>query len=214
MDVNNENKLLSTLGKLTDSLILNLLFLVSCIPVITIGISATAFYYTTHKVLRQDRSYLWAEYKRAWKENFKQSTICWLIFLGIEAVLGADVYVMLRLFQAGHSYGSAYVFFAILLALAVLWMVYAFAYIARFANGTKEVLKNSFIMMILHFPKTLVLLLILAAAAFAVWSIPLLIVLVPVLAVWLIEVLFESIFVKYMSEEDKKAEQERNGKIY
>ncbi|MGN0290913.1 MAG: DUF624 domain-containing protein, partial [Lachnospiraceae bacterium] len=49
MDINNENKLLSTLGKLTDSLILNILFVISCLPVITIGISCTALYYTTHK---------------------------------------------------------------------------------------------------------------------------------------------------------------------
>ncbi len=214
MDTNNENKLFSVWGKLTDSLLLNLLFVASCIPVITAGISCTAFYYTIHKVLRHDRSYLWTEYKRAWKENFKQATICWLIFLGIGAVLGADVYVMYRFFRAGHSYGSSYVFFAILLVIVILWMVYTFAYIARFANQTKDVLRNSFLMMFVHFPKTLLLLLILAAGAFAVWSIPLLIVIVPILAVWFIEIILESIFEKYMSEEDRKAEQERNGKIY
>lgn len=214
MDTNNENKLFSALGKLTDSLLLNLLFVVSCIPVVTIGISCTAFYYANHKVLRQERSYLWAEYKRAWKDNFKQSTICWLIFLGIGAVLGADTYIMYRFFRAGHSYGSAYVFFAILLAIVILWMVYTFAYIARFSNQTKDVLKNSFLMMFVHFPKTFLILLILAAGAFAVWSIPLLVVIVPILALWFIEILLESIFEKYMSEEDRKAEQERNGKIY
>lgn len=210
MDTNNENKLFSVWGKLTDSLLLNLLFVVSCIPVVTVGISCTAFYYTTHKVLRQERSYLWTEYKRAWKENFKQATICWLIFLGIAAVLGADIYVTYRLFRAGNSYGSSYVFFAILLALVILWMTYTFAYIARFANQTKDVLKNSAIMLFVHFPKTLLLLLILAAGVFAVWSIPFLIVIVPILEVWFIEILLESIFEKYMSEEDRKAEQERN----
>lgn len=211
MDANNENKLLTALGKLTDSLLLNILFVISCIPVITIGISCTAFYYTTHKVLRHDRSYLWAEYKRAWKENFKQSTSCWLVFLAIGLILGADIGIMYAAFRAGNSYGSAYVFFAVILLLVLLWMVYAFAYIARFENTTKEVMKNSAFMMFFHFPKTLILLVILAVSAFVVWSIPLLVVLVPVLAVWLIEILLESIFIRYMSEEDKRLEKEKNG---
>ena len=77
--------------------------------------ATTALYYTTHKVLRCDRSYLWKEYKRAWKENFKQATICWLIFAGIGALLGFDIYVMYGIFRAGSPYGSAYVFFAVLL---------------------------------------------------------------------------------------------------
>lgn len=203
-----ENSLLSILGKLTDSLILNLIFLISCIPVITIGASCTAFYYTTHKVLRHDRSYVLREYIRAWKGDFKQATICWLVFLVLGGILGADCYVMFLLFQAGHSYGSVYVFFGILLTVVILWMVYAFAYLARFQNRIKEILKNSGAMMFIHFPKTLILLLILGAAAFAIWSIPLLVFLVPVLAVWFIEVLLESVFVKYMREEDRKAEME------
>ena len=69
MNTEHDNTLLSILGKITDSLLLCLLYLLSCLPVITIGAATTALYYTTHKVLRCDRSYLWKEYKRAWKEN-------------------------------------------------------------------------------------------------------------------------------------------------
>lgn len=93
-------------------------------------------------------------------------------------------------------------------------MVYTFSYIARFENTTKEVLKNSALIMFIHFPKTLILLVILALAAFVVWSIPFLLVVVPVLAAWFTEVLLESVFVKYMSEEDKKTEQKKNGENY
>ena len=75
MNTEHDNTLLSILGKITDSLLLCLLYLLSCLPIITIGAATTALYYTTHKVLRCDRSYLWKEYKRAWKENFKQATI-------------------------------------------------------------------------------------------------------------------------------------------
>lgn len=206
MGTNGENTLFSILGKLTDSLILDFIFLISCLPVITIGASCTAFYYTMHKVLRRDRGYLWSEYKRSWKENFKQATVCWLIFLGIAAVLCTDIYVMYQMFRAGSSFGSAYVFFVILLAVLILWAVYTFAAIARFENTTRELLKISAWIMIAHLPKTLAVLGILAVSAFVIWAVPLLALIVPMLAVWFIELILESIFIGYMSEEDQKEE--------
>ena len=158
---NMDNKLFQGIGKIVDCIWLSVLYmvcaipfaftaylayqtaslifwLVSCITAIPLGVATTALYYTTHKVLRCDRSYLWKEYKRAWKENFKQATICWLIFAGIGALLGFDIYVMYGIFRAGSPYGSAYVFFAVLLMAEILWMVYTFAYIARFQNSTKK----------------------------------------------------------------------------
>lgn len=206
MGTNGENTLFSILGKLTDSLILDFIFLISCLPVITIGASCTAFYYTMHKVLRRDRGYLWSEYKRSWKENFKQATVCWLIFLGIAAVLCTDIYVMYQMFRAGSSFGSAYVLFVILLAVLILWAVYTFAAIARFENTTRELLKVSAWIMIAHLPKTLAVLGILAVSAFVIWAVPLLALIVPMLAVWFIELILESIFIGYMSEEDQKEE--------
>ena len=50
MNTEHDNTLLSILGKITDSLLLCLLYLLSCLPIITIGAATTALYYTTHKV--------------------------------------------------------------------------------------------------------------------------------------------------------------------
>ncbi|MCI8327847.1 MAG: YesL family protein [Lachnospiraceae bacterium] len=212
--MNRENGFLFLLGKLTDSILLNLIFVLSCLPVVTIGISCTSVYYTVHKVLRQDRGYLWGEYQRAWRENFKQAGSCWLFFAIIEMVLGVDTYIMYQVFRAGYAYGSIYIFFIVLFVLTILWMIYTFAYMARFVDTTKETLKNSAFMMILHFPKTLLLLAILGAAMFLVWLLPLFVLIVPILVVWFGEILLESIFVNYMAEEDRKAEQKRSGKNY
>ena len=48
MNTEHDNTLLSILGKITDSLLLCLLYLLSCLPIITIGAATTALYYTTH----------------------------------------------------------------------------------------------------------------------------------------------------------------------
>ena len=49
MKFNFDNKLFGALGKAVDCVILSVLWLVCCLPVITIGASSTALYYTVHK---------------------------------------------------------------------------------------------------------------------------------------------------------------------
>ena len=110
-------------------------------------------------------------------------------------MLGFDIYVMYGIFRAGSPYGSAYVFFAVLLMAEILWMVYTFAYIARFQNSTKEVLRNSAIMTVIHIPKSLALLAVLGVGAFLI---------IPVLCAWFAEVILESVFVNYIKEEDRE----------
>ena len=98
--------------------------------------------------------------------------------------------------------------------ILVLWAVYTFAYLARFENTTKAVLKNSILFMFANMAKTLLVLLVFGISAFLVWLTPFSLVIVPLLCGWYLEVILESVFRKYMSEEDRKAEDERNQDFY
>ena len=71
---NTENKLWSAVNSAVDAILLNIMWLISCVPVITIGAATTAYYYTTHKVIRNQRSGIWKEYWSSFKGNFKQAT--------------------------------------------------------------------------------------------------------------------------------------------
>ncbi len=84
-------------------------------------------------------------------------------------------------------------------------MVYTFAYIARFQNSTKEVLRNSAIMTVIHIPKSLALLAVLGVGAFfGMADTAALFLIIPVLCAWFAEVILESVFVNYIKEEDRE----------
>ena len=89
-------------------------------------------------------------------------------------------------------------------------MVYALSYIARFTQDVRHILTNSVLMAIRHLPKTLLLIVILAAAVLGCYLFGLAIIFVPAVAALLDSLILESIFVQYMSKEDLEKEALRN----
>ena len=102
------------------------------------------------------------------------------------------------------------VFFIALAAMALVWFMYVFAYLARFENGCKATLKNAAIMAIANLPRSLVVLLILAAAIYVCWFLMLFTWFVPAIAMVLINRVLEQVFRKYMSAEELLEEEEND----
>lgn len=207
---NLDNKFFQGFGKIIDCICLSFLWFLLCIPVITAGASTTAMYYTVNKVIRNNRSYMWTEYWHAFKTNFKQSTIVWLILLLAYIIMGIDCNIMYQFAQAGVSYGSLYIVFIVLMAFTAMWAIYLFPYIARFENTVKAILKNSALIAIANLWKTLLLFLIFAAALFVIYLFPPALFFMPVVYTLLSNLILEKVFRKYMKEEDVEAEKERN----
>ena len=69
------------MNRVADIMWLNILFVICCIPVITIGASVTAMYYVTLKMVRNEESYITKSFFKSFKLNFKQATAIWLIIL-------------------------------------------------------------------------------------------------------------------------------------
>ena len=87
-----DGKVYRFMEKITNCLIVSILWTIFSLPIITIGASSTALYYTVYKVIRNDTGHIWREFWNAFKNNFKQSTFLWIIFLLIIAFLGVDCY--------------------------------------------------------------------------------------------------------------------------
>ena len=81
-----ESPLFSKLNTLADLVLLNLLTILCSLPVVTAGASITALYYTMYK-LRNQEAKLYRAFFKAFKENFKQATIIWLVLLVIGALI-------------------------------------------------------------------------------------------------------------------------------
>lgn len=55
---NADNKFFGFMGKAADLIILNILFVVCSLPIVTIGASVTAMYYVTLKMIKNEESYI------------------------------------------------------------------------------------------------------------------------------------------------------------
>lgn len=205
-----DNQLWSSLSTAVDAVLLNMMWLFTCIPIFTIGAATTAFYYTMHKAIRNQRSGIWTEYWSSFRENFKQATKTWLIFLAVFAVFFVDINICLRYLEAGSRIGVMVYLFYGLLAVVLIWFMYVFAYMARFDDPMKKTLKNAAAMAVAHpFYSLLALVLLVAALfvcriAFVFWWF------VPAIAMTFLNRVLEKVFRKYMTEEELAQEQEND----
>jgi len=152
-------------GRFCDLVLLGSLFIATSLPLVTIGASCSAIYYTISKCYNHDEGYLFRSYWKEWKSNMKQGVILTLLLTLYIGVGVADVILVNRLVSAG----SAPAFFMYLIWAffipAILVLPWMFAYIARFNDTVGNTLKNSVRLGISYPGKTLLcdLLLLLAA---------------------------------------------------
>ena len=201
------NRFIDGISKLTDILLIGFYFLACSIPIFTIGASATALYYAAHKCIFKGRGYT-TEFFHSFKDNFKQSTLSWLIFIVLFAILGGDIYITRNIIAADSPLAAASMFFTVLLIFTIVWAIYHFAYIARFENGFKDSFKVSAIFMIANLGWTLAIIAVLIVTVLLVLRFLILLVFIPGLLVCALHPILEKVFRKYMSAEDLAKEEE------
>ena len=108
-------------SNLTDVLILNVLCLVCCLPIVTIGPSITAMHYVTLKMARDEEGYVLKSFFKSFRENFKQSMIAWLGFLAVTVIFFVD-YKLLKGMNTDNSKKFLMVIFAIYLFICLVTM--------------------------------------------------------------------------------------------
>ena len=149
---NMENPTMQLLSKIADMVILNLLFVLFSLPIVSIGASFTALFSVTFKMTKEEGTPICKTFWQAFLSNFKQSTLLWI---GI-AVLGVILSLNLRFALADGSVAGNLLKIATLLAAIAFFMVvqYLFPYVARFQDKTAVVIKNCLLLALAHLPGT------------------------------------------------------------
>lgn len=146
------------MSKITDLLILNVIFVISCIPVITIGTAISSLYYMCLKLKRNESPYIWKGYWKAFRENFKQSTIIWLVSLVIIYFLGMD-YSILKLQESNTlTFSRVLIWLATIIFFSIF--IYIFPIVSHFHCTIRQAVKNSFYMALGHLPFTILLIVV------------------------------------------------------
>lgn len=150
-----DSPIMSFLSKVADLLILNILTLIFSIPLITIGAATTAAHYTALKI-RREEGHVWSCFWKSFKENLKQSTGIWLIFVAYFFVavtsynLAVNMNSTIAVVVQGVILGTL-----ILTALLYAWVM---PLQARFINPIVRTFKNAFYMTFKYFFRTLLML--------------------------------------------------------
>lgn len=134
-------------------IILNVLFLLCCIPIVTIGAASTAMYTVTLKQARNEEPYVVRTYFQAFKKNFLQSTLLWIFWLIIIALLYTDFKVMYG--RPGFLPSVMRIALYLVILLADMTLSYTFPLQASFYNSMKQTIQNAFLISIRHFTKTI-----------------------------------------------------------
>lgn len=147
--------LMSGLSRIADLALLNLLFVISCLPIFTIGAATTGLYYVTLKWARKEDGYIFKGFMKAFRENFKKSTIIWLGQLVVVAVLLVDFYILKQI--KGTFVLGMYVIITILLFMVIFTATYVYPLLAHFENTIKNTVKNAFLLSIANLPRTILM---------------------------------------------------------
>lgn len=154
-----EGKFYEVISKLADLAILNLLFAISCIPIVTIGAATTALYGVTGKMAENSEGYIVKTYFKLFRENFRQSTIMWMILLTAGSIAATDLYIIGNMPKGmGQTVLKGLAMLAIIVVSFVF--LYAMALQSTFDNTLKNTIKNALLLGIGYFPWTLLIMVV------------------------------------------------------
>lgn len=165
-----DSPLMNFLNKVADIMILNAMFLLCSIPVITIGASFSAAYYMGYKMVKNEESYIARGFFKAFKENFRQATAIWVIVLIVIGILVADYRIIL---YSGIEFAQWIRVSTVTVTLVIaMCVVFVFALQARYTNTVKNTIKNSFLMALSHLPTAFLLIAVYAVPVVIFYFIP------------------------------------------
>ncbi|GEM_PF-622998 len=144
----------NTLTFLGDIVILNLLFLVCSIPIVTIGAAATACYAGVSRTLqKRETGFVYKAFFADFRAAFRQSTAAWLLELVVLAILAGDIWFAVAYSEPDNKF---FLIFALIVGVGVLMAsLWFYPLVARFQNTLGTQLKNAFLLAFAQFPRTL-----------------------------------------------------------
>lgn len=145
-----DSKFMQALSRLSDLIILNILFLLTCIPIFTIGAASTAMYTVAFRLGTEEEEGVFRCYFRSFLKNFKQGTALLLMLLVPILLLCCSF-----LFFLTSPWRVLAYLCVPLLVLLVLIGGYVFPLLSQFQNTVAATAKNALLMGIGYLPQSI-----------------------------------------------------------
>ena len=145
-----DNFLMRFSEKVLDIVTVNLLFVVSCLPIVTIGIAKISLYQTIFEIKNSRRVPVFKTYIRAFKQNLKLGLQLGLLELGIVLISVLDLYLFWG--QEGLAFQLLKVICLGILIFLTLVMLASYPIAARYELAWKEILQKGLLLVSFNFP--------------------------------------------------------------
>ena len=146
---NLDSPMMQGLSKVADIILLNILTVLLSIPVVTAGAAVTALYDAMWRIIR-DEGGIYKNYFKAFKSNFKQATVIWLLILVVGGLLVFSI-----LFYVSNEMMVPLVISSLFFLLWAITVAWVFPLQSRFTNPVKDTIKNAMLCGLAHFPRSL-----------------------------------------------------------
>lgn len=154
-----------------DLMLVNFLFLLFSLPILTIGASLTAMNSVTLKMARNEQPSILKSFLGSFNENLKQATILWIVTIGMGGVLFAWYIVIENLINIGIA--SVFrVFLYIFMVIFIIMLTYIYYLQAMFANTIMQTIKNALLFSIKHLFFSFIFIFIIFVGLFIVFFYP------------------------------------------
>lgn len=146
---NPENKFWNFMGKITDVACMSILWLITSLPIITIGASTAAFYSFTLDAIQDNEGRVLSSYFSAFRENFKKSTLIWLIQLLAMVFMAVNLFAAWNFYLAKGALGLGVLSMALCGMLIVMGTgVFLYPIVVCYDFPVKKIIADSFVMAI------------------------------------------------------------------
>lgn len=149
-----DSKFMRAMSRIGDLLLLNFFFLLTCVPIVTVGAASTALYTVCFRFETDRETGVIRTYFQAFRDNWKQSTVLWLILLlcGGSACFNAYIFYWMP-----GIIRYAFIPFLILFALVLLIGSYTFPLLSQFDNDILSTLKNALALSLGYLPRSILI---------------------------------------------------------
>ena len=152
-----DSKAVRFLTVLCNLVILNFLWILTSLPVVTVGASNSAMFAVLFQYLDQGSDAVVKPYFKAFAANFKQSTQVWIPVLLVGVLLLLDGWYLTG--HAGDVSCILWIPFGLLLAALMAAGTFIFGLIPRYQNTTQQLLRKSVLIFLMNlFPSVAIIL--------------------------------------------------------
>ena len=150
---NIESPFMQLLTRVGDLIIVTALYLVCCVPIVTIGAATAALHKVAQAIVYDTDNGIFKTFFRAFRENFRQATALWLVMLFFAAAMGCN-YMLISGFVAGTPATVLKGALVVAIGLVLVMAAYMFPLMVRYTNTLRELATNALILAVVKLPRT------------------------------------------------------------